>query len=194
MKRQEMTNSSVRLTILIVSSDERLGRILQREINSHGHIAIMAVNGEEALAMAGASFQDIILLDSALSGESAIEIARNLLCIRSVAILMLAGATEEITRARAEGVEVRGYLLKPFAAPHLWSGIREVLATHRNSHGGPALIADAYDKCDFDEALWNAAQIAMHWMECSPATAYEKVAELAGAHAQTLRKESEAAA
>jgi DNA-binding response OmpR family regulator len=182
------------LTVLIVSEDLRLGRVLQREIASRGHVAINALNGKEALAMAGASFQDIIILDSTSGAESAIKIARDLLCIRSVAILMLAMSEEEVARARAQDLEVRGYLVKPFITSQLWSSIREALAAHCKSRDEMTLVTAAYEQCDFDDALWQAAQIAMRWMNCDAATAYEEVAKLAHSRAGKLRKEMGAAA
>ena len=186
--------SRMNLTVLIVSDDQRLGRVVQREISARGHIAITAESGSEAIAMAGASFQDIIILDSTSGGEQAIHLARNLLCIRSVAILMLAGSDEEIERARAEGVEVRGYLRKPFATSQLWAGIKEALEVHCKLQEEMVLVAAAYDQCDFDEALWKAAQVAMRWRNCDATAAYEEVARLAASRARALRKEMGAAA
>ena len=116
------------LTVLIVSSDNRLARLLQAEINARGHITIIAESESEALAMAGVSFQDLILIDSTANGESPIRIARNLLSIRGVTIIVLASSAEEIAKAAEEETGIRGFLLKPFNLQSLWATISEAQA------------------------------------------------------------------
>jgi DNA-binding response OmpR family regulator len=177
------------LTVLIVSNHERLAAVLQREVRSRGHLAITVKTGQDAMAMAGTSFQDLILLDSKLRGEDSIEIARELLGIRPVTIVMMAAAVREITEARASGVEIRGYLQKPFDTPQFWSGIRDALETHNGAQGEVSLISAAYDESAFEEAVCKAAQIGVKRMNCSAVAAFERVAEVAAARADRLRKE-----
>jgi DNA-binding response OmpR family regulator len=184
-----MITQPTTLSTLIVSNHERLACVLQREIRTHGHFAKTAKSGKEAVAMTGDSTPDLILLDSSLKGENAIAIAKYLSEVRRTPVLMLAGSEEEIAHARSSGVEIRGYLLKPFDTPQFWAGIRDALAAHKGGQGEVSLISAAYDQDAFDEAVCKAAQIAMKRMKCSHLAAFERVAELANARAEALRKE-----
>ena len=125
-----MSRPAPELTVLTVSTHARLARFIQREIDLRGHTAIIAENADEARAMTGAALLDIILLDSISMAPDSLELARTLLSIRNIAILMLVSSVEDITRARASGVEVRGYLLQPITTQRLWSGIWDAIAAH----------------------------------------------------------------
>jgi len=184
-----MITQPTTLTTLIVSNHERLACVLQREMRSRGHLATITKSGKEAVSMAGSSSPGLILLDSSLKGENAVSVAKSLYALRRPAILMLAGSEEEIAHARCSGVEIRGYLLKPFDTPQFWCGIRDALAARAGAQGEVSLISAAYDHDAFEEAVCKAAQIAMKRMKCSHLAALERVAELAISRAEALRKE-----
>ena len=137
-----MSQSAPRLTVLTVSKHARLARLLEEEINTRGHTSIIAESEEEALAMAGATLLDIVLLDFEAGGGDALEIARKLPSIRGMAMLMLVSSAEEINQARAAGAGIRGYLLKPFTTQRFWSGIWDALAAHSRSRPNIEVVPD----------------------------------------------------
>ena len=182
-----MTPPTQKLTILIVSNHARMARVLQREIILGGHVQIIAESEAEALAVAGTSYQDIILMDSSLCGESTVSLATRLNAIRPVAILLLAHSIEEIAPLQGAGVEISGCLLKPFTSTALWSAIDDAFGAGYIPREEEKLMPAPFDRCIIDQMLFNAAQIAMRWMDCEPANAYQAVADLAASRARELR-------
>jgi len=182
------------LTVLLVSNHDRLAFVLQREIRSHGHHVTISTSGKEAIALAGKSHHDLVLMDTTLKGEKALSIAGTLFASTGVTILMLAGSAKEITLARSSGADIRGYLLKPFDTPQLWSAIRDALDARSTSRGEVSLISTAYEQDVLDDAVCMAAQIAMERANCSRIAAFERVAGLAACRAEGLRKTMGAAA
>jgi DNA-binding response OmpR family regulator len=182
------------ITVLIVSNHERLAAVLQREIRSHGHLATITKNAREALETAGAMPHDLVLLDSHLDGEKASSIAGKLTAIRPVAVVMLAGTEKEIAEHRESGAEICGYLLKPFDTPQFWTAIRNALKAVGTPGEEVCEIAEAYNHRALEDAMSKAAQMLMKRWRCNVAEAYERIAEVAAARAENLRKGASQAA
>jgi len=118
------------LTILVVDSEPMILRTVTSMLSLHGHRALAAVSGEEALKICeeGGSEIDLLLTDIHMPEMNGIELAR---CIAqthtTLPILFMTGASTETPQMRillrAQKFRAPKFLRKPFSAKALMKAI-----------------------------------------------------------------------
>ena len=117
---------------VLVAEDETIIRLdLCALIERAGlEVCAAARNGEEAIELARWKRPDIALMDIRMPRLDGIEAARRILEERPLPIVMLTAHGDEELVARAVGVGVFGYLVKPFREQDLLPAIQTALARH----------------------------------------------------------------
>jgi two-component system OmpR family response regulator len=125
--------------VLIVEDDVRLAAALRRGLQTEGIIADVAMRGEDALWMAGATDFDAVVLDIMLPGIDGFDTCRRLREDRVWApIIMLTArdAVEDRVRGLDEGAD--DYLTKPFSFAELSARLRAL--ARRGKKERPAVL------------------------------------------------------
>ena len=113
------------MRVLIVEDDVKLAGLLRRGLRDDGMAADVAVKGEDALWMAGATDYDAIVLDVMLPGVDGFEVCRRLRAddVWSPVLMLTAmDAVEDRVRGLDSGAD--DYLPKPFSFEELGARLR----------------------------------------------------------------------
>jgi two-component system, response regulator PdtaR len=121
-----------RRTRVLVAEDETIIRLdLCGLLEQAGmEVCAAARNGEEAVELARSTRPDVALMDVRMPRFDGIEAARRILEERPLPIVMLTAHGDEELVARAVGIGVFGYLVKPFREQDLLPAIKTALARH----------------------------------------------------------------
>jgi two-component system, OmpR family, response regulator len=113
------------MRVLIVEDDAKMAALLQRGLRDDGLAADVALDGEDALWMAGATDYDAIVLDLMLPGIDGFEVCRRLRTagVRSP-VLMLTARDAVDDRVRGLDTGADDYLVKPFSFAELEARLR----------------------------------------------------------------------
>ena len=113
------------MRILVVEDSPKLGGLLRGGLRSEGVTADLAVNGEDALWMAGSTGYDAIVLDVMLPGIDGFETCRRLRDDGVWAPVLMLTARDAI-RDRVAGLDggADDYLTKPFSFVELLARLR----------------------------------------------------------------------
>jgi two-component system OmpR family response regulator len=114
-----------RMRVLVVEDKVKLARLLQRALRGEGFATDVAVRGEDALWMAGATRYDAIVLDVMLPGIDGIETCRRLRAddVWSPVLMLTArGALRDRVAGLDSGAD--DYLTKPFQLAELTARLR----------------------------------------------------------------------
>jgi two-component system OmpR family response regulator len=111
--------------VLIVEDEVKLAGLIRRGLRDEGLLADVAVKGEDALWMAGATEYDAIVLDVMLPGIDGFEVCRRLRAdgIWSPVLMLTARDAVEDRVAGLDG-GADDYLVKPFSFPELLARLR----------------------------------------------------------------------
>jgi two-component system OmpR family response regulator len=113
------------MRVLIVEDEVKMAGLLQRGLREDGLAADVAITGEDALWMAGATDYDAIVLDVLLPGIDGFEVCRRLRSggVRSPLLMLTArDAVEDRVRGLDTGAD--DYLTKPFSLAELAARLR----------------------------------------------------------------------
>jgi two-component system OmpR family response regulator len=111
--------------VLIVEDEVRMASLLRRALREEGLLADVAVKGEDALWMAGASAYDAIVLDVMLPGIDGFETCRRLRDDGVWApVLMLTARDAVADRVAGLDTGADDYLTKPFSFAELLARLR----------------------------------------------------------------------
>ena len=122
------------MKVLIVDDDRALRDALRRALTLAGYEAVLAADGEEALALAGTG-PDAVVLDVGLPGIDGLEVCRTLRASGDrVPVLML--TARDAVADRIDGLDAGAddYLVKPFDVGELKARLRALV--RRGSNGG----------------------------------------------------------
>lgn len=113
---------------------------LRRGLGAEGIVADVALRGEDALWMAGATEFDVVLLDLMLPGIDGFETCRRLRADGVWAPIIMLTARDEV-EDRVKGLDVGAddYLSKPFSLAELLARLRAL--ARRGSGERPAILA-----------------------------------------------------
>jgi two-component system OmpR family response regulator len=113
------------MRVLVVEDKVKLAGLLRRALRGEGLAADVAVRGEDALWMAGATRYDAIVLDVMLPGIDGIETVRRLRADGIWAPVLMLTARGEL-RDRIAGLDggADDYLVKPFQLDELMARLR----------------------------------------------------------------------
>jgi two-component system, OmpR family, response regulator len=126
--------------VLIVEDEVKMAGLIRRGLREEGMAADVAIKGEDALWMAGATAFDAVVLDLMLPGIDGFEVCRRLRGDGVWApILMLTArdAVEDRVRGLDEGAD--DYLVKPFSLAELSARLRAL--ARRGAVERPAVLA-----------------------------------------------------
>ena len=122
------------MRVLVIEDDTRAAAYLAKGLKEAGHVADVAHNGEDGLALARAPGLDVLVVDRmlpGLDGLTLIETLRGEAIATPVLILSALSSVDE----RVKGLRAGGddYLTKPYAFSELIARL-EVLARRREAH------------------------------------------------------------
>jgi two-component system alkaline phosphatase synthesis response regulator PhoP len=119
--------------ILVVDDEKPLTQAISYSLSREGWRVEIAVDGQEAIAMAQALDPSVIVLDVMLPGLDGLQVCRAVRAKSDVPILFLSARGEDVDRI--VGLEIGGddYLSKPFVMRELVARVRANL--RRSSHG-----------------------------------------------------------
>ena len=113
--------------ILVVDDEPNLLHSLAYSLRREGYEVSTAVDGEEALALAGHQNPDAVVLDVMLPKLDGFEVCRRLRAASTVPILMLTAKDSEIDRVVGLELGADDYLTKPFSMRELLARIKALL-------------------------------------------------------------------
>jgi len=117
--------------ILIVDDEEELRRLGARLLTRMGHRALVAADGEEALRIAQREISSIacVILDATMPRMGGEETLRALRRLRpDVPVIVTSGYPTATVMARFEGLDVSGFLHKPFDVGAFEGTVEKALA------------------------------------------------------------------
>ena len=111
--------------MLIVEDEVKLASLVRRGLRDEGMLADVAVKGEDALWMAGATDYDAIVLDVMLPGLDGFQVVRRLRDEGTMAPVLMLTARDAV-EDRVAGLDggADDYLVKPFAFEELVARLR----------------------------------------------------------------------
>jgi DNA-binding response OmpR family regulator len=128
-----MTNAA---RVLVVDDDPTVGEVVQSYLVRAGLEVARAADGVTALAVAGRSRPDLLVLDLMLPGLPGLEVCRRIREVRpDIAVVMLTALGEESDRILGLETGADDYLVKPFSPRELVLRVQSVL---RRSGAVPA--------------------------------------------------------
>lgn len=119
--------------IMIVEDERIVAKDLQFRLQGLGYqVAAMASEGNDAIAKAGATRPNLVLMDIRLEeGMDGIEAAEQIRNQLDIPVVFLTAYADQATLARAKITEPFGYILKPFEERELQSTIEIALYRHK---------------------------------------------------------------
>ncbi|QDC02469.1 response regulator [Mesorhizobium sp. 8] len=129
------------VTILIVDDEPPILRLLRTSLVSQGFQVIEAMNGENALAEAGRSSPDLVILDLGLPDVDGLDVIRTLRGAgNAVPILVLSSRSDEKGKVEALDLGADDYVTKPFGTAELFARIRAALRHRLQQQGEPPVF------------------------------------------------------
>lgn len=110
-----------RKKILVVDDEKNIGDILKINLEKEGYGVLIAMDGEEGLALALSENPDLVLLDVMLPKMDGFEVCKKIRQKSEVPIVMLTARSEEIDKILGLELGADDYVTKPFS-------VRELLA------------------------------------------------------------------
>jgi two-component system, OmpR family, response regulator len=116
------------MRVLIVEDEVKMAALIRRGLRDEGHAADVAVRGEDALWMAGATDYDAIVLDVMLPGIDGFEACRRLRADGVWAPVLMLTARDAV-EDRVAGLDggADDYLTKPFSFAELLARLRALI-------------------------------------------------------------------
>lgn len=116
------------MRILVVEDELKMAALIRRGLEEDGKAADIATKGEEALAMAGATEYDAIILDVMLPGIDGFEVCRRLRADGIWAPVLMLTARDAV-EDRIAGLDTGAddYLTKPFSFAELLARLRALV-------------------------------------------------------------------
>jgi len=139
--------------ILVVDDEPAIRRAVSRALLARGYEVELAVNGEEALAVARSRDPDLVVLDLNLPDIDGLTVCRRLRADSEVPIIVLSVREDETDKVAALDMGAEDYLTKPFGVDELLARVRvqlrrleakDVRAVPRFETDGTVIDLDAH--------------------------------------------------
>ena len=147
--------------LLVVDDEPNILELLSASLRFAGFDVVTATNGADALAQAGATAPDLVVLDVMMPGMNGFDVAHELRRGGNrVPVVFL--TAKDSTEDRVEGLTIGGddYVTKPFSLEEVVARIRAVLRrTSGAPAGAPSAARLAYDDLVLDDdthQVWKA--------------------------------------
>jgi two-component system response regulator ResD len=125
-------------TVLVVDDDPTVSEVVRSYLERAGFAVQHAGDGESALAVAGRTPPDLVVLDVMLPGLDGIEVCRRLRARGDVPVVMLTALGEEVDRVLGLEVGADDYVTKPFSPRELVLRVQSVLRRASRTASRPA--------------------------------------------------------
>jgi DNA-binding response OmpR family regulator len=108
--------------ILLAEDEKQIADMISFKLGNGGHQIVRALDGEQAIALAGRELPDLILLDAMMPGLSGFEVLRRLkldTSLRQIPVIMVTAKGHErdvLSGLRGGAVD---YIVKPFSLKEL---------------------------------------------------------------------------
>jgi DNA-binding NtrC family response regulator len=128
-------------TVLLVEDDQAVRKLISGVLEASGYHVLPAVDGESAVAAAGAHLGEIHLMitDFGLGEMNGLQVAASIAALRpGIGILLISGYTEIPVPSELRIAARAEFLAKPFTMEAMLSKIRSMLALGDGGGRGPA--------------------------------------------------------
>jgi DNA-binding response OmpR family regulator len=126
--------------ILVVEDESRIAQLVRDYLEHAGFEAVVASDGEVALAEARRARPDLVVLDLGLPGRDGLDVARSLRQTSNVPIVMLTARGDETDRIVGLELGADDYVVKPFSPKELVARVRAVLRRVQAAGGGAEVL------------------------------------------------------
>ena len=113
--------------ILVVDDEPTILAAVATRLRSEEFLVDTAVDGPSAVATAGSTKPDLVVLDVMLPGFDGLEVCRRIQAERAIPVLMLTARSDETDMLIGLGIGADDYLTKPFSMRELVARIRVLL-------------------------------------------------------------------
>jgi diguanylate cyclase (GGDEF)-like protein/PAS domain S-box-containing protein len=129
----QQKEKNVRKRVLVVEDETIVALDLQNSLKILGYEVVgTASTGAEAVAKAGGTRPDLVLMDIMLKGDmDGIQAAETIHSLLDVPVIFLTACADDSTLDRAKVTEPFGYMIKPFEERELHSHIEIALYKHQ---------------------------------------------------------------
>ena len=147
--------------ILVVDDEPPIVDVLVYNLKQSGYEALIARDGEQAVALARRDQPDLIILDLMLPKLNGLEVFRILRRESDTPVIMLTARDSEIDRVVGLELGADYYVVKPFSVRELMVRVKNVL---RRSTPRPIEAATA-DRIHIDALTLNVARHEARWRD-----------------------------
>jgi DNA-binding response OmpR family regulator len=133
--------------VLVVDDEAQIRVVLRAYLECEGYTVAEAATGREALALAGTTRPDLVLLDIGLPDLDGLEVLRQLRMASDVYVVMVTARAEEVDLLVGLSVGADDYISKPFSPREVVARVKTVLRRGRSNPGPattPAPVASAW--------------------------------------------------
>jgi two-component system, OmpR family, response regulator MprA len=116
--------------VLVVDDQQDVRFLWRIMLTREGHEIVEAVNGTEALAAITADPPDVVLLDGHLPDMAGLDVLASTKAddrLRAIPFIVLTGDPSMEDAARARGLPVNAFLIKPVKIQDLATAVRDAL-------------------------------------------------------------------
>jgi two-component system, OmpR family, KDP operon response regulator KdpE len=128
------------MKILIADDDPQLVRALRITLAVHGYDVVAAADGAEAVAAAGSSAPDLIMLDLGMPKLDGIRVIQALRGWTDAPILVVSGRTGSADKVDALDAGADDYVTKPFQVDELLARLRALARRRVGSPEGAPIV------------------------------------------------------
>ncbi len=155
-------------TLLLADDSVTIQRVVELTFAGEDVRVVSVSDGDQAIARLEENPPDIVLADIGMPGKNGYEVAafiRQTPSLAQIPVVLLAGASEPVDRARLEELKCDGVLSKPFEPQQVIGRVRELLSRSRDNgkHEGDLAVVDANlepdDRAVKEENALNAADL-----------------------------------
>ena len=114
-------------TVLVVEDDENTASLIAVYLEQDGFAALIAGDGEKALALAARHHPVLVILDLMIPKIDGWEVCRRLRQNSSIPVIMLTARGDEIDRVAGLTLGADDYVVKPFSPRELMARVQAVL-------------------------------------------------------------------
>jgi two-component system, OmpR family, KDP operon response regulator KdpE len=130
--------------VLIVDDDVQLLRALRITLNAHGYAVATAADGTSALAVAGRTTPDLVILDLGLPDLDGVAVIEGLRGWCPAPIIVLSARHAEPAKVDALDAGADDYVTKPFGMGELLARMRAALRRARPSTAESVVTTEAF--------------------------------------------------
>lgn len=114
-------------TILVADDHRQIASILEEYLKKEGHTAVIASDGEEAVALFKRTQPDAVLLDVMMPKLDGFAVCREIRKTSTVPVIMITARGEDFEKIMGLDIGADDYIVKPFSPGEVMARLRAVL-------------------------------------------------------------------